>query len=56
MLLLAAMSIFVLFAADSLIGVSMWEILRYTLPGKMAVGILILILALFLRKINGIHG
>ena len=55
MLLLLAMSGAVLLMADSLIEVSVWEILFHTLPGRAALGILAVVVLLFLGKINRIH-
>ncbi len=55
MFLLLALSAFVLLAVDRLISASVWEILLRTLPGKMALGILGVVLLLFLRQICGLH-
>lgn len=55
MLLLAAMSVLVLLIVDGLIGVSMWNVLRNTIPGRIAVGALGMIMLLFLRQIYRIH-
>ncbi|MCM1045759.1 MAG: hypothetical protein NC417_09625 [Candidatus Gastranaerophilales bacterium] len=55
MLLLAAMSVLVLLTVDGLIGVSMWNVLRDTIPGRIAAGVLGVIAFLFLRQIYRIH-
>ena len=55
MLLLFALSVFVMFTVDRLIATSIWQILWHTLPGKAGLSVLILIFLLFLGKMNGIH-
>lgn len=56
MLLLFALSVFVLFTVDRLIVTSIWQILRETLPGRVGMGILIIIFLLFFNKMNNLHG
>ncbi len=51
MLLLIGMSLFALITVDKLIDVSIWYILRYTLPGKIALGMVAVILFLLVRQL-----
>lgn len=55
MLLLLAMSGFVLLTVDGLISVSIWSVLWGTLAGRLAVGAMGVILLLFLRRLVRIH-
>ena len=55
MSLLAALSLFSLLTVDRLIDVSIWQVLGQTLPGRLALGICLGILLLFLRKLYGFH-
>lgn len=55
MLLLFGMSLFVLVTVDRLIAASVWRVVFWTLPGRIALAVLTLIFLLFLNKINGIH-
>lgn len=55
MSLLAAMSVFSLLTVDRLIDVSIWQVLGQTIPGRLALGICVGILLLFLRKLYGFH-
>lgn len=55
MLLLVALSGFILFTVDRLIEISIWHILLFTLPGKMAMSVLLLIFLLFARQIYKIN-
>lgn len=55
MFLLLAMSVFVLLTVDGLISASIWSILWYTLPGRIAMGMVGVILFLFLRQLARIH-
>lgn len=55
MLLLLALSVFILLTVDGLIDLSIWHILLFTLPGKMALGALSLIFLLFARQIYTIN-
>lgn len=51
LLLLIGMSGVILLTVDGLIEASVWHILLFTLPGRLALFVLILILGLFLRQI-----
>ncbi len=51
MLILLAMSVFILFTVDGLVDISIWEIAFFTLPGRIGLGALCLIFALFARQI-----
>lgn len=51
LLLLIGMSGFILLTVDGLIELSIWHILFFTLPGRLALSVLLLILFLFLRQI-----
>ena len=53
LLLLLAMSVFVLLTVDRLIEVSVWKILWDTLPGRLALAAAIGILLLFLGQLAG---
>lgn len=55
MLLLLAMSGVVLLTVDGLISVSIWDILCDTLPGRIAIGVMGVILLLFFRQLVRIH-
>lgn len=55
MLLLLALSGFILLTVDKLIEISIWYILLFTLPGRIAVGILLGICLLFARQIYSIN-
>jgi Flp pilus assembly protein TadB len=52
MFLLLAMSGFTLAIVDGLIETSVWMLLRDTVPGKIALGVIAFIILLFLRKIS----
>jgi predicted anti-sigma-YlaC factor YlaD len=56
MLLLLGMSLAVLAVVGNLIGTSVAQLLTESIPGRIAVGVILLILALFagqMRKIQG---
>ncbi len=55
MAMLLAMSLFALVTVDGLIDASIWNIVRNTLPGRVAVVILLVIFALLARQIYKIH-
>lgn len=55
MLLLLAMSGFVLLTVDGLITTSIWKIVTDTLPGRIGLGVLALIAILFCRQAYGIN-
>lgn len=55
MLMLIAMSVFALFTVDGLVERSIWEVLFFTIPGKVALGIVAVILVLLLRKLLGMN-
>ncbi len=55
MLLLLGMSAIVFLTVDGLISVSIWDILGYTLPGRLALGALGVILLLFLGQMSRIY-
>lgn len=55
MLLLLAMSGFVLLTVDGLITTSIWKIVTDTLPGRIGMGVLALIAVLFCRQAYGIN-
>ena len=52
MLLLLGMSFFVLLSVDKLIDASIWQILFFTLPGRMALLVIGVILALFAGQVG----
>ncbi len=49
--LLAGMSGIIMVTVNQMIDISIWEILLFTLPGRIAVGVLCVIFLLFLRQI-----
>lgn len=51
--LLMAMSLFSLLTVDRLIDTSVWNLLFYSIPGHLAIGLCVLIFFLFLQKIYG---
>lgn len=51
MVLLLAMSVFILLTVDGLVEQSIWQIVFFTLPGRICFGILILIFLLFARQL-----
>ncbi len=53
MLLLLGLSGFILLTVDGLIDISVWHILLFTLPGRIALGVLCLIFLLFARQMAG---
>ena len=55
MALLLAMSLFALMTLDGLIQASVWDILRYTLPGRGAVLVLLIILVLAARQMSKVQ-
>ena len=55
MLMLIAMSVFALFAVDGLIDQSVWQVLFFTIPGKVALGMVAVILVLLVRKLLGMN-
>lgn len=55
MLLLVALSGFILLTVDRLIEISIWHILLSTLPGRMAMSVLLFIFLLFARQIYKIN-
>lgn len=55
MSLLLIMSVVTLLIVDSLIESSVWQILFETWPGKIALGIILLILLLFARKVHRVN-
>ncbi len=52
MILLLGMSAFVLLTVDQLITTSIWEVVLYTIPGKIAMFVVGIILLLFMKQIN----
>ena len=55
MLMLVAMSVFALFTVNGLVEQSIWDVLFFTIPGKVALGIVAVILVLLLRKLLGMN-
>ena len=55
MLMLLVMSVFALFTVDGLVDQSVWEVLFFTVPGKIALGMVAVIMALLLRKLLGMN-
>lgn len=55
MILLVALSGFIMLTVDRLIETSMWYILLFTLPGRIAMGVLLGIFLLFARQIYRIN-
>lgn len=55
MLMLVAMSVFALFTVNGLVEQSIWDVLFFTIPGKVALGIVAVILVLLLRKLLGLN-
>ena len=55
MLMLIAMSVFALFAVDGLVDRSVWEVLLFTIPGKVSMGMVAVILILLVRKLLGMN-
>ena len=55
MLMLIAMSVFALFTVDGLVDRSVWEVLFFTIPGKVALGMVGVILVLLIRKLLGMN-
>lgn len=53
MLILLSMSVFALLSVDSLIDVSVWDVLFQTLPGRIALGVVALIGLLFFKQVCG---
>lgn len=51
MMLLLALSGFILITVDGLIDTSIWSILLFSLPGRIAVGMLLIIFLLFARQL-----
>ena len=49
--LLAGMSVVIMSTVNQMIDISVWEVLLFTLPGRVAVAVLLTILLLFLRQI-----
>ena len=56
MIMLVAMSLFALFAVDGLIDRAIWEIVLYTIPGRIAVGIVVFIWVLMGRQMLMLEG
>ena len=56
MVLLLGMSVFALVTVNGLLGVSVWTILLHTWPGKIAMGIVGLILLLFGMQVYHLEG
>lgn len=55
LLLLLAMSFFVLLAVDKLIEISIWNILFHTVPGWLALAVIGLIVLLFIWQLGGLE-
>ena len=55
MLMLIAMSVLALFAVDGLVDRSIWEVLFFTIPGKVALGMVSVIFVLMIRKLLGMN-
>ena len=55
MLMLIGMSVFALFAVDGLVDRSVWEVLLFTIPGKVSMGMVAVILILLVRKLLGMN-
>ena len=55
MVMLIAMSVIALFAVDGLVDTSVWQVLFFTTPGKVALGMVTVILILMVRKLLGMN-
>lgn len=56
MVLLTGMSLLALVIVDELIDVSIWQMLGYTIPGRGAIVIIVLVFGLFFKKMSDMNG